>query len=415
MAAEPNSRLSGDSPQILKTGVRRVNNKPILIVLGIFGLFLVLVGWAVLERNKQTAVPQDDQHGGTAIADAQTIPGMKDGYIAPKVKPPPLPTPEALPAQAGVAAPSATPDEEALRRLREKQALLDQAMKAKTSLDIHELGSASFTQQAPGIDPRLVKADPNNLNAEALARYKDLTQNGINGSGNAGQNPSSPNDLSSYNADKDRWKLDTTLEKAPSPYLLRTGYVIPAILISSMDSELPGTIIAQVSQNVYDTATGNYLLIPQGSRLVGAYSNQIAYGQSRIFVAWQRIIFPDASALDIGAMPGTDSEGEAGFNDKTNNHFIRIFGSALLMSAITAGVTYSQDSGNNNNNPYGNQVRTGDILSQSLGQELGSTMAELMQKNLNIAPTLKIRPGYRFNILVVKDLILPRPYQVANY
>jgi type IV secretion system protein VirB10 len=181
-----------------------------------------------------------------------------------------------------------------------------------------------------------------------------------------------------------------------------------------MDSELPGTITAQVAQNVYDTPTGNYLLIPQGARLVGAYSSNVAYGQSRIFVAWQRIVFPDGTALDIGAMPGTDAEGEAGFNDKTNNHFVRIFGSALLMSAITAGVTWSQDH-NQNNNGNSNRVSASDALSEALGQELGMTMSEMIRKNLSIAPTLKIRPGYRFNILVVKDVVLNHPYHVGNY
>ena len=97
-----------------------------------------------------------------------------------------------------------------------------------------------------------------------------------------------------------------------------------------MESELPGTITAQVSQDVYDSGTGNYLLIPQGSRLVGEYANAIQYGQSRIFVAWQRIIYPDNSALDIGAMPGADAQGESGFHDEVDNHFIRLFGSALV-------------------------------------------------------------------------------------
>ena len=165
---------------------------------------------------------------------------------------------------------------------------------------------------------------------------------GING----GQPPGpDPNNLGTYDGLRDRWKLNTRLEAPITPYILRTGFVIPALLLSAMESELPGTIIAQVSQDVYDTPTGNYLLIPQGSRLIGEYSNAIQYGQARIFVAWQRIIYPDGSALDIGAMPGADEQGEAGFNDQVNNHFVRLFGSALLMSAITAGVTYSQSQG----------------------------------------------------------------------
>jgi len=194
---------------------------------------------------------------------------------------------------------------------------------------------------------------------------------------------------------------------------LRTGAVIPALLLSAMESELPGTIIAQVSQDVFDTPKGEFLLVPQGSRLVGEYSNAIQYGQARIFVAWQRIIYPDGSALDIGAMPGVDESGEAGFRDQVNNHFIRIFGSALLMSAITAGITYSQDQGQNNN--YSQVPRAGDILSQAVGQQLGQATAALLERNLSIAPNLKIRPGLRFSILVTRDLTFDHPYVAPNY
>jgi type IV secretion system protein VirB10 len=178
-----------------------------------------------------------------------------------------------------------------------------------------------------------------------------------------------------------------------------------------MESELPGAITAQVSQDVYDTPTGNFLLIPQGSRLVGAYSNAVQYGQARIFVAWQRIIYPDGSALDIGAMPGADEQGESGFRDQVNNHFVRIFGSALLMSVVTGGITISQPQSTNSNSTH---LSTQDALGAALGQQLGQATSDMLEKNLSIAPTLKIRPGYRFNIMVVKDLTLDRPYVVGN-
>jgi type IV secretory pathway VirB10-like protein len=225
--------------------------------------------------------------------------------------------------------------------------------------------------------------------------------------------PPDPNNLNTYNGNAHRWDLNTHLEPPTTPYILRTGAVIPALLLSAMESELPGTIIAQVSQDVFDTPTGNYLLIPQGSRLVGEYSNAIQYGQARIFVAWQRIIYPDGSALDIGAMPGADQQGEAGFNDQVNNHFVRLFGSALLMSAITAGITYSQAQGQNDN--YNQVPRAGDILSQAVGQQLGSATAALLEKNLSIAPTLKIRPGYRFFVIVIRDITFGQAYSVGDY
>jgi type IV secretion system protein VirB10 len=251
---------------------------------------------------------------------------------------------------------------------------------------------------------KVVQADPNNLGGSSPADIGDYERK-------AELPPTTgPNDLASYNGPRDRWHLNTRLEQPATPYILRTGWVIPALLLTAMESELPGTIIAQVSEDVYDSGSGKYLLIPQGSRLVGEYANAISYGQSRIFVAWQRIVFPDNSALDIGAMPGADGEGESGFHDLVDNHFIRLFGSALLMSAITAGITYSQDQGQNNRENFnGNAPRAGDILSQAVGQQLGAATSALLEKNLSIPPTLKIRQGYGFNVVVVKDLVFLRP------
>jgi type IV secretory pathway VirB10-like protein len=210
-----------------------------------------------------------------------------------------------------------------------------------------------------------------------------------------------------------RWKLDSKPAAPETPYSLLTGFVIPAVLISGINSELPGQIMAQVSQDIYDTPVGRWRLIPQGARLVGSYSSDVAYGQSRVLVAWQRIIFPDGKTMDIGAMPGADGIGQAGFKDQVNNHYLRIFGSALLMSAVIAGATYSQrDAGGGG--VFGRQ-NAGSILSQSLGQQLGQATTRLMMKNLNIAPTLEIRPGFRFNVIVTKDMVFSKPYQSFDY
>jgi type IV secretion system protein VirB10 len=171
--------------------------------------------------------------------------------------------------------------------------------------------------------------------------------------------------------------------------------------------------MAQVSQSVYDTPTGKYLLIPQGSRLVGSYSSEVAYGQSRVLVGWQRIVFPDGKALDIGSMPGADSAGYSGFYDQVNNHYLRIFGSAIMMSGVVAGISLSQD--NNSTSTSINQQKAGDVMSAALGQQLGQVTAEMIRKDMNISPTLEIRPGYRFNIIVTKDLTFEKPYQSFDY
>jgi len=210
----------------------------------------------------------------------------------------------------------------------------------------------------------------------------------------------------------DRWQLNERPQAPRSAFELRAGFIIPATMISGINSDLPGQLMAQVSQNVFDTATGRYLLVPQGTRLVGSYSSDLIYGQSRILIAWQRLVFPDGRALDLGSMPGADSAGFSGLSDKVNNHYLRLFGNAFLMSGITAAVTLSQDKGGTGTNQH---QRASDALSESLGQVLGNTIAQIVSKNLNISPTLEVRPGYRFNVIITKDLTFQRPYRAFEY
>jgi type IV secretory pathway VirB10-like protein len=228
----------------------------------------------------------------------------------------------------------------------------------------------------------------------------------------AGNASTDPNRLANFNGPRNRWDLNTRVEPPAGRYVLQTGSVIPAVLITAMDSDLPGAVQAQVSQDVYDSPSGQFLLIPKGAKLFGEYvsGSGISYGQNRLFVAWQRIIFPNGYTLDIGAMPGADQQGESGFHDSVDSHWVRTFGSALLMSAITAGVTISQPQYGNTNG-----VSASQSLSESLGQNLGNASSMLLQKNLNVPPTLKIRAGYQFNVTAVKDLVFDSPYFVPDY
>ena len=208
------------------------------------------------------------------------------------------------------------------------------------------------------------------------------------------------------------WILPHT-RTAGQKFEVKTGAVIPGVMVTGINSDLPGQVMAQVSQNVWDTATGRFLLIPQGTRLIGAYSSDVAYGQERVLMAWQRLIFPDGKVLDIHAMPGADSAGYAGFSDKVNSHWFRTISSAFLMSGVIAAADMSQNDGNSNSN--NDRQRASDALSEALGQTLGQTLGQIISKNLNVAPTLEIRPGYRFNVMVIKDMTLPGPYQAFAY
>ncbi|MDR2744401.1 MAG: conjugal transfer protein TrbI [Desulfovibrio sp.] len=195
-------------------------------------------------------------------------------------------------------------------------------------------------------------------------------------------------------------------------YELKSGTILPGIMISGINSDLPGTLIAQVSQHVYDTATGRHLLIPQGSRLYGRYDSRVIMGQERVLVGWNRVILPDGSSLDLGSMPGVDQGGYAGFNDSVNNHYMRLFGSALIMSMITGGMAYSVDAlSDRNNSGTNSNPSVQDEMGSALATTMGQSSMNMLNRNMNISPTLEIRPGYRFNLIVVKDITFDAPYR----
>ncbi|MDL2226467.1 hypothetical protein LJB86_02285 [Deltaproteobacteria bacterium OttesenSCG-928-M10] len=210
-------------------------------------------------------------------------------------------------------------------------------------------------------------------------------------------------------SDAKEWQSPYTRESGRR-YELKTGTVIPGIMVSGINSDLPGTLIAQVSQNVFDTATGRSLIIPQGSKLYGVYDSRVVYGQSRVLIAWNRVIFPDGSSVTLGAMPGTNISGYAGFKDKVDNHYLRIFGSAIMMSLISGGMSYAVDQVSNNSSDS-NSTTVQDEMAAALAAQLGQTTLQLLQKNLSIKPTLEIRPGYQFNVIITKDVVFRGAYE----
>jgi type IV secretion system protein VirB10 len=173
-----------------------------------------------------------------------------------------------------------------------------------------------------------------------------------------------------------------------------------------VNTDLPGEVKAVVRENVYDTASGQYLLIPQGSRLVGRYDNRVSYGQSRVIVIWSRLIFPDGSSVDLDGMVGHDASGAGGFHDHVDNHYVRLVSTALLLSAFTAGIEMSQPQTTSASGLLSPSAEA----TQALGQQFGQLGMEVTRKNLNIQPTVKIRPGYRFNVRVNRDIAFTEPY-----
>ena len=228
--------------------------------------------------------------------------------------------------------------------------------------------------------------------------------------------PSADRDKEAFfgRADRDESWILPHARTAGQPLEIKTGAVIPSVMVTGINSDLPGNIIAQVSQNVWDTATGRQLLIPQGSRLFGVYDSRVVYGQSRVLVAWNRLVFPDGSAVTLGAMPGSDMSGHAGYTDKVNNHYLRIFGSAILMSLISGSMAYTMDSFAPSTSGTDTAPSIRDEMVAALAAQLGQTTMQLLQRNLNIKPTLEIRPGYQFNVIVTKDLVFQKAYAASQ-
>ena len=184
-----------------------------------------------------------------------------------------------------------------------------------------------------------------------------------------------------------------------SPYQVMAGNLIPASLVTGLNSDLPGQVIGQVTENVFDTVTGQHLLIPQGSRLIGRYDSVIAFGQSRALVVWTRLILPNGDSIQFDNLPGSDGQGFAGLKDKVDRHTWQFIKGAALSSLLSIGSELASDDG--------------DRLTRALqnaGQDTANIAGQrIIDRNLNVQPTLTVRQGWRFNVIVSRDLIL-KPY-----
>lgn len=207
--------------------------------------------------------------------------------------------------------------------------------------------------------------------------------------------------------------LENPVVAPTTRYLIQQGTLIPAVLETAINSDLPGQTRALVARDIYDSASGRHLLIPQGSRLIGEYASRLVAGQERLLVAWNRILFPDGRSLSLEGMPGADLVGASGLRDRVNYHFFKVFGHALLLSAISAGyqIATDDDGSTGAGGILGAQsLSPSEITSLAVAQEFHRAASELLRRNSNIPPTLTIRHGYGFTVQVTADMALPGTY-----
>ena len=205
-------------------------------------------------------------------------------------------------------------------------------------------------------------------------------------------------------------------ENLPIPqqfYLeLKAGTVIPGMLITGLNSDLPGPVMGQVSENIWDSTHGKHVLIPKGTKILGVYDSQITYGQKRVLVVWNRLILPNGTTLNIAGSPGLDQVGYSGMKGKVDEHWGRMITAALLASLFVTGAEVISPS--EDNNRTGNEAKSpGEIASEQAANAILEMSSNLMNKTMNIQPTITIRPGKRFNIFVEKDIVFPEPYHMG--
>jgi type IV secretory pathway VirB10-like protein len=200
--------------------------------------------------------------------------------------------------------------------------------------------------------------------------------------------------------------LQNLLLRPVSPFEVKAGSILPATLITGINSDLPGQIVAQLRENVFDTVSGNYLLLPQGTKLIGEYDSKISYGQERVLVVWSRLIMPNGNSINLEGMPGIDLSGYSGATGRVNNHYGKLITGVVLGTVIGAGAQIATGGQGSPNTP----ASFGQLAVSGAAENINQAGQEITSKNLNLQPTIEVPPGLKINVFVTKDLIL-KPFQ----
>ena len=408
----------GDTTKV-KSGIKRLNKRPLIIVSIVLMIILMGLGYATMKRAEKAKAKEEVngkvRNDGESLAsdflsklyqsrnseEEKTLPLVskekRNSNSNKEDKPLTLETTnKPLNSTSSDESLKKQLDEEKLALERYKLELYRTALTAPTKVKLSQNLSQAIPRGLGGSSTQGIP-NPADIYSQIAKAYK-----GANSSSKSNEDFTLNQNEQFLKSQKTSYNYLAARKTKPiSPYEMKTGTLIPSVLMTEINSELPGPIKAQVSENVFDTATGEHLLIPQGSTLIGAYSSNVQYGQNRVLIAFNRIIFPDGQTLNLDGMNGIDQKGAAGFNDQVNNHYFQIFGSAFFMGAITGGIAMADNTGANQFIETNRQKMLGALIS-----ELGQVARQMIQKNMNIAPTLEIRAGYRFNIFATKDIIL---------
>jgi len=375
--------------------VTRLNRRTLIVFASVAALVVLIATlWAFTPHPREKSALESDLAAPPTVAKAEGLAELPKDYSAwavPKLGPPagelgrPVLREEE---NAGVARelsfrPDAQEDHVRVLQLREQEEA-ESATKAKIFFQLNHLA------RSPGIEPTSASnaAPQNSLSA--------LNPTGLPPTPEAPGSQSQKEHFLTAAADRTT-EASGALKEPRSPYELLAGTVIAAALLTGIDSDLPGEVLASVTQSVYDTVTGRFLLIPQGSRLIGQYDSEVAFGQRRVLLVWTRLIRPDGSSIVLDRLPGMDTEGHAGLEDQVNYHWGRIFAGAAISTLL--GINAQLVAQNQSNGSVVVATR------ESAQDTVNQTGQQLTRKNLDVQPTLTIRPGFELRVLVNRDLV----------
>ncbi|MGR4892678.1 TrbI/VirB10 family protein [Sphingopyxis sp. LARHCG72] len=414
---EDNANISGDNavspgkapakvaPQSLAmraqpARVARFRRGAIVTIAGIAAVLVAGVSWFALRSpDPDSPGPDDDRAPVAAKSASEVLAGVPKSYGDVPPLGPPLPGDLGRPILArqrqldmeGAIDPTAAAEADAAARAAqqaetERQRVAAEQRAARESGVMMQL--ANVTARPAAAEPATETGAPSPLAAAASDRGSDPNgqrrKNQLVGRSNAGD------DINPHR-----------LEVAASPWTLHAGTVIAASLITGLNSDLPGIVTAQVTENAYDSVTGRTLLLPQGSRLIGSYDSVVAFGQSRALVVWQRIILPDGASIRIDNVPASDTAGYAGLADRIDRHTWQLLKGVALSTLLGVGTELGTGSRESD------LVRAIRESTQQAGARAGD---QLVARNLDVPPTLKVRPGWPLRVVVHKDLVL-RPWR----
>jgi type IV secretory pathway VirB10-like protein len=333
---------------------RANSNGLILIIILVIFIFGVMA-YSCTGKEKQNKNPIDSP--AQPLSDNEWFVGKAQGLELPS---PPAPAPEQVPAKEEPVRIAKAPSQPPEKRLGGK--ILN------SNSNQNATGSQSYPQP-PGVEPQ---------------------------QRNIPVNQSRPD-----------YYLQQDVELPVSDYEVKAGTAIPAQLDMAINSDLGGPAVAHITRTIYDTTTGAYALIPLGAKIYGNVSSQVDFGQTRVDVVWERIIFPNGASLAVQNMRAADKAGQTGLHHTVDNHFGRLFGGALLLSAISSGVQLSQP---RRTSGFNTAPTIGETMAGALGQNLGQVGTELTRRQMDVRPTITIPIGEHFTIIVNKDMVFPGPY-----